>query len=205
MADPANTPSDPKPERRDRKEEILQEATRLLGIYGFRGTTLARVAEAVGLTEPGLLHYFPNKVALLEGVLAYRDEQDRGRFSTIIDADLPHPEDLFSAMEELVAKNESAPGLVRLFTTLVAESIRGDHPSHDYFVRRYAEVRESLEDYLSTSTAAQKLAPEEIRSLSVSIIALMDGLQIQWLLDPDVDMPAAFKFFSGLVQSHLEA
>ena len=66
-----------KRERRDRKEEILKEATKRFSTYGFRGTSLASIADAVGLTEPGLLHYFPSKVKLLQGVLAHRSPTHR--------------------------------------------------------------------------------------------------------------------------------
>jgi hypothetical protein len=35
-------------------------------------------------------------------------------------------------------------------------------------------------------------------------IAVMDGLQIQWLLDPNVDMVANFEVFGSLLQQAIE-
>ena len=70
--------------RRDRREEILQAASDLFGVRGFRGTSLASIAEAVDLTEPGLLHYFPSKVNLLQSVLEYRDHQDEKKYTKLV-------------------------------------------------------------------------------------------------------------------------
>ena len=43
---------------------------------GYRGATLAAVADRVGLTQQGLMHHFPTKEALLVAVLAARDQWD---------------------------------------------------------------------------------------------------------------------------------
>ena len=42
----------------------------------------------------------------------------------------------------------------------------------------------------------------DVDATTVSMIALMDGLQIQWLLDPDsVDMPLALDHFLGRLRA----
>ncbi|MEN8172981.1 MAG: TetR/AcrR family transcriptional regulator, partial [Chloroflexota bacterium] len=134
--------------RRDRKEEILQAATHLFSINGFRGTSLASIAEEVGLTEQGVLHYFPSKANLLQSVFAYRDQQDEDKYSKFIDRDSLSLEEMFDALEKLVAQNEQIPGLVRLFSVLVGESIRNDHPSHEYFDQRYKRIRDVFTEHL---------------------------------------------------------
>jgi AcrR family transcriptional regulator len=50
----------------DRREQILAASIRLVGEYGVRGTTMHRVAEAVGLTPMAIYRHFPNKAALLQ-------------------------------------------------------------------------------------------------------------------------------------------
>ena len=192
--------------RRDRKEEILQEATKLFGVYGFRGTTLSSVAKAVGLTEPGLLHYYPSKVDLLQGVLEYRDKQDGEKYSTFIDPDNMYLLEFFETLEELTAQNEQIPGLIRLFTVLVGESIRKDHPSHDYFVNRYEQIRMIFTEYLSNLSDDEDIPSDiNIGQLSSITVAVMDGLQIQWLLDPDnVNMSGSFNLFSKIMVEYLK-
>lgn len=190
--------------RRDRTEEILEAATKLLAEYGFQGTTLARVAEEVGLTEPGVLHYFPSKVHLLQGVLEYHERKEIETYSALISEPRNNPTELFDLIEKLVAANEKVPGLIQLFTVLVSESIRSDHPSHDYFVDRYRQGREMyISEFLKLHDA--NIRPDvDINELVILIMAVMDGLQIQWLLDPEkVDMGQTFKLFSKIVIDYL--
>jgi len=204
MTNDINASESKKRVRRDRREEILQAASNLFGIHGFRGTSLARIAETVDLTEPGLLHYFPSKVHLLQEVLAYRDAQDEEKYSSLVDPDNLSLSKYFSLLEKLVAQNEEITGLVRLFTILVSESIRSDHPSHDYFVNRYGRARETLAGPFSTLDDIEIPADIDLNNLSTLIIAVMDGLQIQWLLDPEnVSMSQTFKLFSEIVINYL--
>ena len=188
--------------RRDRREEILQEAGRLFGIHGFRGTSLSSIAEAVDLTEPGLLHYFPSKVHLLQSVLAYRDQQDNEKYKALLDIG---ENTIFESLEDLVEKNEEIPGLIRLFTILVGESIRDDHPAHDYFLNRYSELRKGFADQLMLFIESERLnADVDVNQLSTLIAAVMDGLQIQWLLDPEqVSMTDTYNLFSKIVIDYL--
>jgi len=191
-----------KRERRDRKEEILIKATELFGTYGFRGTSLASIAQGVGLTEPGLLHYFSSKVDLLQRVLEYRDKKDverlMGEFSS-------ENQPLFNGFKRLIANNEKKPVMIRLFTVLVGESIRQDHPSHDYFKDRYTNTRKKIVENLSILSEAGEIKQDvNIEKVATLIIAILDGLQIQWLLHPEeVSMSESFDLFSKILQSYL--
>jgi AcrR family transcriptional regulator len=191
--------------RRDRREEILQTASNLFSIHGFRGTSLASIAEAVDLTEPGLLHYFPSKINLLQSVLEYRDQQDEKKYTALVQPGKSQLIEGFQALEDLVAENEERPGLVRLFTVLVGESIRKDHPSHDYFVKRYGRIREAFKAYFVDLVEVEEIPADiDIDQLSSLIFAVMDGLQIQWLLDSDeVSMSETFRLFSKILAMYL--
>jgi AcrR family transcriptional regulator len=190
--------------RRDRREEILQEASRLFGIDGFHGTSLTSIAQAVGLTEPGLLHYFPSKVSLLENVLEYRDRQDEEKYLALVQSESISLSRILDALEHLVSENQRRPGLVRLFTVLVGESIRVDHPSHDYFVNRYQRIRDIFNAYIADLDDGAIPADLDVDQLSSLIFAVMDGLQIQWLLDPEkVNMTDSFSLFTKLLHGYL--
>lgn len=138
--------------RRDRTEEILVEATKLFAEYGFQGTTLAMVAKAVDLAEPGVLHYFPSKVHLLQGVLEYRDQKDTEIYSSLIESEKKDIAEFFKLLEGVYLENEKVPELIQLFIVLVGESIYREHPSHDFFVGRYRQGREIYTKELSALT-----------------------------------------------------
>jgi len=51
------------------RERILQEATRLMAERGYEGTSLAQVADAVGIKKPSVLYHFKTKDDLRKAVL----------------------------------------------------------------------------------------------------------------------------------------
>lgn len=70
--------SDDKTGRGEVRSAVVREATRLFAERGFDGTALQDIADAVGVTKPAVLHYFPSKEAVrdavLEGFLAHWKE-----------------------------------------------------------------------------------------------------------------------------------
>lgn len=181
------------------KEKIIHAAMDLFAQQGYRGATLAEIAKAANLTEPGLLHHFPSKNHLLMAVLAERDRMDRQRF------DLSGMDDegaLFTSAQQLVEHNETVPGLVQLFTTLVAESVQEEHPSHEFFMQRYQKVREQVIDVLRDGQKKGKVRTDiSAEDLAVMIYAMMDGLQVQWLYEPDkINMAGIFERFIQLLR-----
>ena len=195
----------PKPRRtqvertRVRKEQLIMAAMRFFGQHGYHAARLSDIAKAAGVTEPGLLHHYPSKVQLLMDVLAERDRVDGERFDP---SEGGKAGSLLAALQALVEYNQSVPGLVQLFTVLAAESINSQHPGHEYFLKRYDNLRK---DYVPQIAALQEQG--EIRKdisaadLAVLLIALMDGLQIQWLYAPDkVDMAQVFEQFARLLR-----
>ena len=51
--------------QQERREEILDAALRLISEHGIEGTTVARIAEAVGLTPGALYRHFESRGALI--------------------------------------------------------------------------------------------------------------------------------------------
>jgi AcrR family transcriptional regulator len=185
------------------KETILEAALPLFARQGYRGASLASIASAAGLTQPGLLHHFPSKEELLLGLLDWRDRDDGKRLSGLRDGDgLAYLERL----EDLVAHNMTAPELVALFTTLVGEGTSPEHPAHDYFVERYRRIRaRAIRSLREGQLAGEVRDDADLEVIVPLLFAVMDGLQIQWLLDPEIDMVASFDVFAKLVRDQLAA
>jgi AcrR family transcriptional regulator len=178
----------------DRKAEIIQAALEVIAERGYRGASLAAVAERVGLTQQGLLHYFPTKEALLIAVLEIRDQWDMASAAL---AGSAWPMEM---MASLVEYNATRPGIVQVFTVLAGDSVTEDHPAREYFKDRYRWVRHNAVESLRNEYGDELpggLTPEQAAPL---LIAIMDGLQVQWLHDPEaVDMPASFRDFVKLL------
>ncbi|MGW1022135.1 TetR/AcrR family transcriptional regulator [Streptomyces sp. NPDC002577] len=174
----------------ERRAEILRAALEVIAERGYRGASLAAVAERVGLTQQGLLHYFPTKEALLVAVLQERDQWDS----------VPDSQWRLDLLGSLVEYNAMRPGIVQTFSALLGESVSEGHPAREFFTQRYAEVRGSMAQVLRAEYGDRLpggLTPEQAAPL---MVAVMDGLQFQWLLDPDaVDMPEVFRDFLRLL------
>ena len=189
------------PQRTPRGEmsraSILRAATRLIAEQGYRGVSLASIAEAADLTQPGLLHHFHSKSELLIALLQEQYHADGRKLYR----EYPLGLQLLPALRGIVHDNEGSPESVKFFAVLSAEGIAVEHPAHGFFVRRYRRIRYRMKVAL---TAGQKSA--QIRSdvdldvLTPIIVAVMDGLQNQWLLDPTVDMTKSFALFTELLQ-----
>jgi AcrR family transcriptional regulator len=183
---------------RQRKEQVIHAAIHYFGQYGYHGARLSDIAQAAGITEPGLLHHFPSKENLLMEVLAERDRLDHDRFDPGLHAEVGNP---LNSLQKLVAHNETVPGLVQLFTVLVAESIDEQHPGHDFFRRRYQDLRDQTLDVVTRAQARGEIRTDvPAQDLVVMLFAMMDGLQIQWLYEPNtVHMAHLFDQFLGLL------
>ncbi|WP_405688111.1 TetR/AcrR family transcriptional regulator [Streptomyces sp. NBC_00057] len=180
----------------ERRAEILRATLEVIAERGYRGASLSAVAERVGLSQQGLLHYFPTKEALLVAVLEERDQWDTGGGTR---SDGTWRIDLLTS---LVEYNAMRPGIVQTFSALLGESVTEGHPAREFFTRRYTQVRASMAAMLRAEYGERLpggLTPERTAPL---LVAMMDGLQYQWLLDPDsVDMPTAFQDFLTLLRS----
>jgi len=175
-----------------RKERILDVALKTFADNGFRGASIAEIADRCGLSQPGLLHHFPSKAALLAAVLDHRDRLDAERLG--FGEELRGAEAL-ERLATLVEHNAQLPGLVRLFTVVTGEAVAEGHPAHDWAVRRYRALEGFLARALEAGVADGTLAPGiDAAAVARQVFAMMDGLQSQWLLDPSsADMPALFR------------
>lgn len=162
----------------ERRRAILRAALELIARNGFRNATLADIADEVGLTKAGVLHYFRSKNELYAEVLRLRDElgtPDEG-----LDLD---------GFVAIMRANTEVSGLVHLFTAMAAAAVEPDHDAHDFFVGRYADVRGLLEEAVRAAVDDGRLRADlDPERFARMLVALADGLQVQWLLDPSFDM-----------------
>lgn len=176
-----------------RKSLILAAAFEVFSNKGFRGGSLSQVSELVGISEAGILHHFKNKGSLLIAVLEYRDRLSKE--VTHITAEMEGL-DFVSSWFELMKFNISHPGIVELYCIVSAESTNPDHPANQFFRDRYVEVIQVAASAF-TKLQSQGYLRENLDPFDAAraLIALSDGLQVQWLLNKDWDMIREHKNF----------
>ncbi|WP_337002336.1 MULTISPECIES: TetR/AcrR family transcriptional regulator [unclassified Microbacterium] len=167
-----------------KREQILKAAVEIFGNKGSTNGTLADVAEQVGITHAGVLHHFGSKQKLLLEVLAYRDQTD---VAELAEKHIPDGPELFLHLVRTAFANEKRPGIVQAYTVLSAESVTDDHPARGFFEDRYTTLRREVAAAFHELCEQEGVRePATVAAASAAILAVMDGLQLQWLLHPGV-------------------
>jgi AcrR family transcriptional regulator len=193
MADDTDRRRGPYAKSAARREQIVDEAYRLFATRGYLGSSLREIAAAADVSLSTVQHHFSNKEELLVAVLARRDELG----SEADRATLPFDENIV----ERARQNESIPGLIALFSILAAEAITEGHPAHPYFVERYDELRDRYtREFEALRTAGRLRDGVQPALAAATVVALWEGLQVQWLYAPEViDAPGSLRAYLDLV------
>lgn len=186
----------------ERMGEITRAAAKLISERGFNGISLKDVADEVGMSQPGLLHYIGTKDGLLQ--LLITDVYDAsGTPDDFLASGLPgsDPEGpSFPAyLRFLVRHNAARRMMVQLYMVLEAEAFNPEHPLYDYFRNRPLSVW----DYYSRFP--WKLPPEvgsweeSMAPVVRQCIEAMDGIQLRWLHEPPIDMYDEWLVFERMI------
>jgi AcrR family transcriptional regulator len=175
----------PYPKGVRRRQQILDSVIALLAQRGVDRASLRTVGDAIGVSHTALRHYFSSRDELL--VEAYRTHEARAAGNGPA-AD----ESAVGMIIEAAERNRSIPGLVELYATLSTDALQEQHALTREFVRdRFRSLREALAERIAAGQpgpdgqpgpAGVGIDPMDAAAL---VIAASDGLQIQWLLDPD--------------------
>jgi len=181
-----------------KRREILTAALTVISERGYRNSSLQEIADSVGLTKAGVLHYFDSREGLLVDVLRERDladganlpeaGEDRGE-----QAGRNEAPDSITLLELATQHNHDVPGLVELFSRLVVDSGSPEHPGHAYIAERYGQLEERLATAIRTRQEAGSMRRDIDPNVFARVLtAVSDGIQLQWQHDRTIDMRATF-------------
>lgn len=184
------------------RERILNAATAAFSERGYRGASLAEIGRSVGMTQQGVLYHFPTKVQLLRAVLDERDRRGMEAF--------PQTEELvgagvLDAWDATVERNVKQYGLVRLAHVLSSEATGGDHPARDHVADHFEIGKERLLASFRAGVESGELRSDlDYEIITRQVIAMSEGLENQWLIDPDgIDIVACFHDFTRTLRERI--
>ncbi|WP_454858545.1 TetR/AcrR family transcriptional regulator [Promicromonospora soli] len=169
----------------ERRAQILLSALELFAERGV-GASLRAIGEAIGVSHAALRYYFANRDELL--VEVYRTHEAQVHQAQADERSAGSEVSAVAMMENSAERNRSIPGLVELYATLTTDALQGQqHPGTREFVHtRYRRVRSDLAERVRAGQRSGAIAadvdPDDAAAL---VVAASDGLQLQWLLDPD--------------------
>jgi AcrR family transcriptional regulator len=177
-----SAPEPPRPRRKsaERRAEILAHAITLFAEHGV-DTSLRAIGEAIGVSHAALRYYFASRDELL--VEVYRTHEN----SRDDDAEEGHASAV-ALMESSAETNATIPGLVELYATLTTDALQAhQHPlTRDFIQARFRTVRADLAERIRAGQRAGAIGADiDANAAAALVAAASDGLQLQWLLDPD--------------------
>ena len=219
-------PGRPRAGSEDKRARILNEAVVLFGEHGYAGTSLADIANAADISKAGLLHHFSSKDELFCKVLERRDREDAlsilvespagegdtveapvdtiGNLDTVDVAgasDLDgNPWALLERYIELLERNVAHRDLTAIYTATAVSVLDAEHPAHRWMANHLNSAVERFESSFEAGKTAGLVDPKmPSRLVARSLVALIDGLQLQWLCSTTPGTAAAESLSTDLV------
>ena len=219
-------PGRPRAGSEDKRARILNEAVVLFGEHGYAGTSLADIANAADISKAGLLHHFSSKDELFCKVLERRDREDAlsilvespdvegdaaaapvdtvGNLDTLDVAGVSdldgNPWALLERYIELLERNVAHRDLTAIYTATAVSVLDAEHPAHRWMANHLNSAVERFESSFEAGKTAGIVDPQmPSRLVARSLVALIDGLQLQWLCSTTPGTAAAEALSTDLV------
>jgi AcrR family transcriptional regulator len=158
--------------------DIIDIALEMFGTRGLRGTSIGAVAERAGLTDSGVLHYFPNKEALIDAVVERAVEEQTSQMRALV---APGGLDAIKRMAAWGEIVQDTPELVALQVILSSEAILEDSSVAPHVVRRYAAIHDLAAGLIREGIARGEIRPDVDADWEASAtVAYLDGIRLQW-------------------------
>ena len=166
--------------------EILEHATRLFAERGYDGTTLQDIADAIGISRPGLYNYISSKEQLLAELVRDVSENTAHIIRGVrLRTDLSSVEKLQAVVRALVLQRAGAPERFRVLDRTEAalpEEVAALHLKARREV--LAEMRTIIEEGMSRG----EFRPRDERLAALSVIGMCNW--VAWWFHPGPSHPA---------------
>lgn len=162
-----------------RRATIVEAASASFAEHGYERSSLRDIAARANVTHAALLRHFASKDDLLLAALARRDEQDEELARRIMESKVSAERVLTSVLREEFEHPEQQ----RNWLAITVAATNPEHPAHDFFLARRDKMRANFTSgRLATATDHEELSADDKVTM---VLAMIDGLRIQALLDPD--------------------
>lgn len=182
------------PEPIDTRDRILESAARVFARKSYQGASLDEVAADAGLTKGAVYWHFKSKNDLFFALLdsRFRYEYDEHLPEALAqDARYADPKEGLKAMlGGVLERVRQDPDWPRLFLEFIGQA-RDSEVSARLAEAYQASYRMSAELFERQHAARKQLPPGDSELMAITWSALMDGLIIAWLVNPDrIDLDA---------------
>lgn len=182
-----------------RRAQIVRAALAGFAEHGYERASLRDIAARAELTHAALLRHFASKDELLLAALAQRDDDDEEMARRIMQSRVPAEQ----VLSNVLADEFAHPEHQRNWLAITVAATNPDHPAHDFFIAR----RERMRQHFSSGRLATAHDGEEVTADDkvTMLLAMIDGLRIQALLDPSRQTLPLLETFMRMIMTDDEA
>jgi len=177
----------PRYERRaadDRRQTLIEATIASLKRHGHEGLSVRRIAAEAGVSIGLINHHFPNKNALVAESYRHFSRRLSEGFDAAVQRAGPEPRARLQAFFEAIFSRPNLDPKV-LTAWIVFWGLFRQSPemrkAHEDVGRGYGGLLHSLLASLVRANGRQRL---ELRAAEIGLTALLDGLWLEWCLDP---------------------
>lgn len=178
-----------------RREQLIDMAMTVFAEHGYAGGSIRAIADRAGVSHATLIQHFGSKEGLFTTVL---EEWDRRTVADgLVDA---VGLDYFRRLPDVIAAHRATRGMLELFTTISAEASSPSHPARAFIEQRYERNLDTLAGHLRSAVRVGDVGSMTDTEIQIEVrllTAAMDGIGLQWLLDPTTDV-------QGTVSTYVE-
>lgn len=164
------------------REKILAAAKLLMAEKGIKKTSLADIARAVGISKGTLFYHFASKDDLVNDILAehFTNQVDlaKARLPQHLENNSP-----CQILKMIFEQFTSDLDITRLDLYLLQEGIQGNENINQQFMERKRNWRKVIAEDIRTVFGITD--PVYSSALGAMILAIIDGLALQILVEPD--------------------
>lgn len=188
---------------KERRAEILEAFYRCLARGGLENASTRQIAKEAGVQPSILHHYFKDREEMIEELvknvvdkIAVSYLEEIGRYKNPKTRFNKAVEFLFGP--ELINNEHSS-----FFYDCWAEAKRNNR-IRGSFAMLYKLFREAIINLLIETNKAAGLSPGQVRELANIVIAIQDGVSLQWDMEPEeVDLKKMARLTKRLVELYI--
>lgn len=181
------------------REQLLAAARRLLEQRGYAHITARDLVTESNTNLASIGYHFGSKAALLAAAIESAFEDWADQFAALVMAD-PDASPIQRGMATWVAVLDSLPQrrpILQSYVEALAQAQREPDLRHllaAHYRRARARVAHLVAESLADGTQADE---PRCQAIATFVIAVCDGLSVQWLLDPE-HSPSGAELMAGL-------
>lgn len=188
----------------EKREQLVQAAIPIFAKYGFRDTKMSDIAIQADVGKGTLYEYFPSKDELFLHAFRVWFSYFAEQMQEIMETEKDPQRQILSFYTQYFATIESYRDMYQIYFDFWSELTRNPLLNKQDISDVYQSLRDLFTGILEDGVERKIFRSMDAQVVSVAMIAMADGLLLQWLIDPsafsikDVGTIAMTTYIHGL-------